>query len=122
MAFTVLYSGPPLKLDEDPDYKRWNDARMRRKKPLPAMAYGVLSAWVASNGTKDELLNMATFRYIVAHLKNPTAPVTDRLFVALGDVGYTPDELKGKTALEIAKEIVARGKDDNPDDSDDDDA
>jgi hypothetical protein len=110
-------SGNIIGVIDQEDYKRWNEARMTRKKPMPAMAHGVLQRWLA-NGKKDEDLSISTFRHIVSFMRD--GKDSGRLDVALGDYGYTREELKGKKPEEIAQEIVNRGVNPNPDDSDSD--
>jgi len=102
---------------QNEDYRAWNEQRKHDKQPMQLMAYRDIQRWTASGGQDDALIEDTTFRHLVNYLRAPAAArrETGALHVALGDVGYTQDELVGKTALEIAQEIVARGVADDSD-------
>lgn len=87
----------------------WLDERQRTKAPLPEAAYGCLRRW---RDTGDEAhLYCATFRHVVDYLMRGAESA--RLDVALADIGYTRAELRQRTLLEIADEVLARGVDDS---------
>ena len=90
----------------------------RKKWKLP-IAF-IIQRWLDTND--NTVLENCTFRYIVNYF-NGCQP--DRLKIALYDFGYTLRELEilqkeGKTARDIALEIVSRTEEQPDSDADDD--
>jgi hypothetical protein len=101
-------------LDKDARYQAWLVAQAQVKKQLPPAAFTAIKGWMETPGSKAGDIPHVTFTYIAAFFE--TGKEADRLKVACADYGYTIDELKalkaaGKTAKDVAAEIVARGMD-----------
>jgi hypothetical protein len=80
------------------------------KKPMPTMIYHFLQEFIDYNRNLDG----TTFRYIAEYLETGNNIHPYRLEVACSDFGYTLCELDslridGKTARDIAVEILGRG-------------
>jgi len=95
------------------DPKGWNAyaaAQSSDKKPMPTMIYHFLQEFIDYNRNLDG----TTFRYIAEYLETGNNIHPYRLEVACSDFGYTLCELDslridGKTARDIAVEILGRG-------------
>jgi hypothetical protein len=98
-------------------YTGYLTAKQRSKQPLPRLAYSMLQRWYESDPRDEKLLASLSFRYIFQYLKDGSTK-RDRLDVALADIGYTLQEIKGKTSDDIATEVLQRGVQIDSDDSD----
>jgi len=95
------------------DPQGWNAyaaAQSSDKKPMPPMIYNFLQKFLDNKRNLDS----TTFRYIAEYLETGDNIQPYRLEVACSDFGYTISELdslrvSGKTARDIAAEIVGRG-------------
>ena len=95
------------------DPQGWNAyaaAQSSDKKPMPSMIYNLLQQFLDNKRNLDG----TTFRYIADYLESGNNIQPYRLEVACSDFGYTMGELdslrvSGKTAKDIAAEIVGRG-------------
>jgi hypothetical protein len=97
-------------LPADPGYQKYLQRASRRKEKMPPAVCGILQRWVQSGDS----LNFTTFQYIVAFFVK--GEEHERLPVACADFGYSREELRqmkaqGKTAIDIAVEIIDRGVD-----------
>jgi hypothetical protein len=94
-------------------YGKWLERRQHvKERPQPAF-YAVLTGWI-KDGDALGPLPSTTFDYVIQYMANREQH--PRLGVGLGDIGYTREELDallsvGKTALDVAREVVARGVD-----------
>jgi hypothetical protein len=89
----------------------WLEKRQLVKEPLPPAVHAALTDWLAE-GDATRSHPVLTFDEIITYMA--TGRVTRRLSIALGDIGYTRKELdlckaEGETALDIAREVLARG-------------
>ena len=95
------------------DPQGWNAyaaAQSLDKKPMPSMIYNFLQQFIDNKRNLDG----TTFRYIAEYLESGETTQPYRLEVACSDFGYTMGELdllrvSGKTARDVAAEIVGRG-------------
>ena len=95
------------------DPQTWNAyaaAQSCDKKPMPSMIYNFLQEFIDNKRNLDG----TTFRYIADYMETGHNIQPYRLEVACSDFGYTMSELdflriNGKTARDIATEIVGRG-------------
>jgi len=95
------------------DSQGWNvyaAAQCSDKKPMPSMIYNFLQEFIENKRNLDG----TTFRYIAEYLETGDNIQPYRLEVACSDFGYTLCEIdslrvSGKTARDIAAEIVSRG-------------
>jgi hypothetical protein len=98
--------------DFPPHLKQWiretAQEEQRVKKQLPSMAYGIIKRWFDAGAQDDKKLGATTFRHVVTYLRAGTDP-EGRLDIALGDIGYTREEVAGKTPQALAKEVLERG-------------
>jgi GTPase SAR1 family protein len=93
------------------DMDAWLSQRAQTKHKVPSPIHGLLTQY--AQGKRDEA-EASTFVYIILFFA--TGEENPRLKVASADYGYTLEELKtlkgqGKTAREVAGEIVSRGVD-----------
>lgn len=87
---------------------------------VDSATYGLLKFWVET-GKPGYGMEMCPFRHVINYMAN--GAVAPALTDALATYGYTREAIdaakaEGKTARDIAREIVSRGYDDD-DDSDD---
>jgi hypothetical protein len=98
--------------DFPPHLKQWiretAHEEQRVKKQLPSMAYAMIKRWFDAGANEDGKLGATTFRHVVTYLRTGKDP-EGRLDVALGDIGYTREEVAGKTPQALAKEVLDRG-------------
>lgn len=90
----------------------------RQKRPTSFAAHLIIKKWHDS-GRTDQGMGMCTFKHIINYMSWNQVDKS-RLPVALADYGFTLEELdsalkEGKTAKDIAAEIIARGVDDDDD-------
>jgi hypothetical protein len=83
----------------------------KTKEQMPPFALGVMRAYL---GGKNSDARGTTFTHIVRYMEDGSDP-EKRLWVACADYGYTVEELdtlkaEGKTAKDIAQEVVDRGE------------
>ena len=71
---------------------------------LDAVSYRILSRWVEGDDTHFDWI---LFRHVVDFLERGV--VVPRLGQALHEIGYTMEEIQGRKAEDIAKEVLARG-------------
>lgn len=94
-------------------YTRWLEQRQHvKERPQPGF-YAALQGWL-SEGDARAPCPPTTFDYVIRYMANREQH--PRLAVGLGDIGYTREELdallaQGKTALDVAREVVACGVD-----------
>lgn len=91
-------------------YQDWLDERCKTKNKLYIGAYTCIKNWFETGNIEN--LSYCTFRYIVEFFDNK--PQHPRFKTACSDYGYTIEEItglknSGKTAKDIAKEILDRG-------------
>jgi hypothetical protein len=105
---------PPIGVDNyDLSDDEWIRAEAQKeqakKKQLPGPAYGILKRWYDAGAPENNKgLNGLTFRHVVVYLRTGQDP-EGRLDVALGDIGYTREEVAGKTPQALVKEVLDRG-------------
>jgi len=97
-------------------YQDWLDKRSTTKNKLYIGAYTCIKKWYELEDIK--FLNSCTFRYIVEFFENK--PPNPRFKTACSDYGYSIEELtelknSGKTAKDIAKEILDRSVNESDD-------
>ena len=68
------------------------------------MVRGMIQRWLVTSNIAE--LHGCTLRYIMLYYDN--MQMHDRLIVALGDFGYTFDQMQASTSRAIALEILAR--------------
>jgi hypothetical protein len=98
-----------------PGGEAWLAERQTTKAAVPPAFHACLVRWLAA-GSARAALPPTTFTHVIAYMDS--GAVTPRLAIALGDIGYTRDEIDGlaatgQTALDVARAIVARGIDES---------
>lgn len=96
-----------------PGWADWSAEQQATREKMPLAVHSILLRYIQNSATD---LSWTTFRHIAAYFATGTRGA--RLEVACADFGYTFEELEalrgaGKTAKDVASEIVGRGVDDS---------
>ncbi len=105
----------PDELSGHVGYQQWLKERAEKKMQLPPGAYNAIKRWLEAPPGITEDIEHTTFVDIVGFFEG-RVPRPERFKVACADYGYTKEELmlllqSGKSAHDVAAEIIARGMD-----------